>query len=115
MQFSPLLRKEIQFWRFLDNWDKCIPWRQERHVAISVSCDASLFRCAAVFHLNSSEFTIGDYWDEDLKDKHINVKEMFAVSKALESLPRDVWDCTFRLIARLLSRHGLGVVRVRTS
>lgn len=61
VQFSPLLREEIQFWRFLDNWDKCIPWRQERHVAISVPCDASLFRWAAVFHLNFSEFAIGDY------------------------------------------------------
>ena len=36
---------------------------------------------------------IGDYWDDDLMDKHVNVKEMFAVSKALESLPCDVRDC----------------------
>ena len=90
VQSSPLLRKEIRFWRFLDNWDKCIPWRQERHVAISVSCNASLFRWEAVFHLNSSEFTIVVYWDEDLKDKHINVKKMFAVSRALKSLLHDV-------------------------
>ena len=34
---SSSLREEILFWRFLDDWDSFIPWRQESHVAISLS------------------------------------------------------------------------------
>ena len=43
VHFSPLLHEEIQFLRFLDDWDERIPWRQERHVAISMSSDAFPF------------------------------------------------------------------------
>ena len=90
---SSSLQEEILFWRFLDDWDSFIPWRQESHVAISLSTDASLFRWAAVIHLRSSDLSIGDYLEDEMKDKHINVKEMYAVAKALESLPLDVRHC----------------------
>ena len=93
MLLSSSLREEILFWRFLDDWDSFIPWRQESHVAISLSTDASLFRWAAVIHLRSSDLSIGDYLEDEMKNKHINVKEMYAVAKALESLPLDVKHC----------------------
>ena len=90
---SSSLREEILFWRFLDDWDSFIPWRQESHFAISLSTDASLFRWAAVIHLRSSDLSIGDYLEDEMKNKHIDVKEMYAVAKALESLPLDVKHC----------------------
>ena len=62
-------------------------------LAISLSTDASLFRWAAVIHLRSSDLSIGDYLEDEMKNKHINVKEMYAVAKALESLPLDVKHC----------------------
>ena len=36
------LRKEISHWFFFENWDNPIPWRDERHIQISVATDASL-------------------------------------------------------------------------
>ena len=55
--------------------------------------DASVFFWAAIIHLKSSDLSFGDYREEEMKDKHINVKEMYAVAKALESLPLDVQHC----------------------
>ena len=31
---SPLLRAEIEFWRFLDDWQEAIPWIQEGHMSM---------------------------------------------------------------------------------
>jgi len=90
---SPALKEEMGFWRFLDHWDSCIPWRQEKHVSLCMSTDASAFRWAATIHLESGDLEIGDYWTDDLLKEHINVKEMHAVLRALEALPASVRDC----------------------
>ena len=37
--------------------------------------------------------SIGDYWEETVRNEHINVKEMWAVLKGLQSLPESVSDC----------------------
>ena len=83
VNLSPVLREEILFWRFLDGWDKVIRWRSERHVVISFTSDASSFRWEAVTSLPSGTISVGDYWDEDIRDEHINVKGMWAVLEGL--------------------------------
>ena len=93
VKISPALREEILFWRFLDSWDKVVPWRSERHVAISFTSDASSFRWAAVIRLPSGTLSVGDYWGEDIRGEHINVKDMWAVLKGLQSLPENFRDC----------------------
>ena len=30
------LRREILYWRFLDNWQGCLPWFEERHVVMTI-------------------------------------------------------------------------------
>lgn len=35
------LRAEIKYWRFLDNWTDCLPWRTEHHSVVTLYCDAS--------------------------------------------------------------------------
>ena len=90
---SPSLREELTFWRFLDAWVGHIPWRKEEHVALSISTDASQSRWAAVVHTGSCDLALGDYWEEELRVMNINVKEMWAVAKSLESLPVEVRDC----------------------
>ena len=87
------LHDEIAFWRFLDLWDKSIPWRQERHVALQMSTDASSFRWAAVIQLSSGVQEVGDYWPDGLLKEHINFKEFYAVLFAIRSLPDSVIDC----------------------
>ncbi|KAL9985692.1 hypothetical protein ACROYT_G008125 [Oculina patagonica] len=59
--FSPSLREELTFWRFLDSWADHIPWRKEEHVALSLSTDASQSRWAAVVHTGSRELAFGDF------------------------------------------------------
>lgn len=91
--FSRCLREEIEFWKFLDHWESCIPWWQEKHVALNLSTDASAFRWAASVHLQSGNLEIGDYWSPELLSQHINVKEMYAVLKSIEALPACVKNC----------------------
>ena len=31
-----LLQSELEYWRFLDDWMNCLPWRSERHVAVTL-------------------------------------------------------------------------------
>ena len=64
-----------------------IRWRSERHVAISFTSNASSFRWARVPFLPSGTISVGDYWDEDIRDEHINVKRRWAVLEGLLSLP----------------------------
>lgn len=35
------LKEEVVHWLFLESWDDCFPWRDERHVVVSVATDAS--------------------------------------------------------------------------
>ena len=35
------LQEEITHWLFLENWDDPLPWRDERHLRISLATDAS--------------------------------------------------------------------------
>ena len=85
--------EEILFWRFLDSWDKVVRWRSERHAAISFTSDTSSSRWAAVIRLPSGTLSVGDYWGEDIRGEHKNVKEMWAILKDLQSLPEDIRDC----------------------
>ncbi|KXJ05706.1 hypothetical protein AC249_AIPGENE24378, partial [Exaiptasia diaphana] len=93
IRWSTGLREEIEFWKFLDSWDQHVQWRSERHWAISISTDASLARWAGVIHLKSGDRVLGDFLEADIAGESINVKEMWAVAKVLESLPPAIHDC----------------------
>ena len=43
IQVCGALREEISHWLFLETWDDPLPWRDERHVRVSVATDASNF------------------------------------------------------------------------
>ena len=82
--------------------DCVIRWRSERHVAISFTSNAKSFQWAAVTFLPSGTISVGDYWDEDLRNEHINVKEMWAVLKGLQSLPESVSSMLGRDVGHVL-------------
>ena len=46
-----------------------------------------------MIHLSSETISVGDYWEETVRNEHINVKEIWAVLKGLQSLPESVSDC----------------------
>lgn len=41
VNLSEIQREEVSYWRFLDNWDESIAWRDEKHHTVSLSTDAS--------------------------------------------------------------------------
>jgi len=111
VNLSPVLHQEIVFWRFLDGWDKVIRWRSERQVVIAFTSDAPSFRWVAVASISSGTISVGDYCDEDIRDERINVKEMWAVLKGLQSLPESVSDCRIdvQVDSMVVSMPGRGV------
>jgi hypothetical protein len=77
------LREEIEFWKFLDSWKGFTPWRNEKHLQVSLASDSSGYKWGAVvFGQNGS---IGDFWSVDDR-RPIHLKEGEALLQALLSL-----------------------------
>ena len=87
------LREELTHWRFLDSWQKFLPWREEKHLGLTLSADASGYGWGCVVHLPSGCQTISDYWDEQHSDLNISTKEMLALVNAIKALPASLRDC----------------------
>ena len=51
LSLTPALREELSYWQFLDSWQDWLPWRDEKHVRLSLSSHASGFGWGCVFHL----------------------------------------------------------------
>ena len=77
IQLTAGLHEELEFWRFLDEWDKHFPCKDEKHWVLSVSTDALLSRWAGVIHCQPNDVVLGDFWESDLAELNINVKEMW--------------------------------------
>ena len=90
---SPCLREELSYWRFLDSWEGCVPWRDEKHVGLSLSTDASGYGWGCVLHLPSGDQEFRDYWDQQQKELNISTKEMLALVNALKALPTTIKNC----------------------
>ena len=78
------LREEIQYWRFLDNWSGFAPWRDERHLQISLASDASDYKWGALLWRGDIKEEFGDFWEKD-DDRPIHLKEAGALLNALRS------------------------------
>ncbi|XP_062568476.1 uncharacterized protein LOC134230659 [Saccostrea cucullata] len=80
------LKREIEHWNFIDNWDTYVPWRRELHKQITLATDASLFKYGvSVMSAEQETLTFGDFWDSNDK-RPIHLKEAEALIKALQSL-----------------------------
>lgn len=90
------LRKEIEHWRFLDSWEGCLPWLNEKQVVVKISSDASDFGWGgSIVSPGMSPFEVRDYWTSDTRSHPIVVKEALAFVNTLKagkpSLPMRVW------------------------
>ncbi|KAI8511797.1 hypothetical protein Bbelb_108970 [Branchiostoma belcheri] len=74
-------RSEIEHWRFVDAGVEPVPWRDERHTAISMATDASGYKWGRP----EEELELGDYWQEHETSADINCKEARAVAFTLKS------------------------------
>jgi len=90
---NKFLREELSYWRFLDNWDQSLPWKEEKHHTISLSTGASGHGWGCVLHYLSGEQTFGDYWSLDERELFISSKEMLALKHAVRALPKWVRNC----------------------
>ena len=61
VSISSASREELMHWRFLDSWQKFLPWREEKHLGLTLSTDASGYGWGCVVHLPSGDQTISDY------------------------------------------------------
>jgi len=68
----PCLREELCYWRFLDSWKGSVPWRDEKHVGLSLSTDASDYGWGCGLHLPSGERAFRDHWFPQQKELNIS-------------------------------------------
>ena len=82
------LRKELEYWRFLDTWEGHMTWHEEGHVSLSLASDASGSGWVEVL-LNSDGQVVrevGDSWCETMQSFAIHVRETVALYGTLRSL-----------------------------
>ncbi|KAK3707290.1 hypothetical protein QZH41_004234 [Actinostola sp. cb2023] len=86
IKISGLLREEIEHWRFLDNWQECLHWPQEKHITIKISSDASNYAWGGVISVpGGSPTEIRDYWGVESRNLPIVVKEALALLYTLQA------------------------------
>ena len=73
VKISNDLRGELSRWKFLDSWEGCVPWKQEKHLQINLATDASSFRWGAVI---GNHQVLGDFFrDNDTRPIHLKEAE----------------------------------------
>ena len=77
------LREEISYWLFLRAWDDPLPWRDERHIRISLATDASASGWGGSVTLGDRTAETADYWTKEEQELDISVKKALALDKVL--------------------------------
>ena len=88
------LKDEISHWLFLRTWDDPLPWRDERHLRISLASDASASGWGGSVTLSDRVVEVSDYCTEAEQGLDISTKEALALDKVLLSFPdslRNAW------------------------
>ena len=100
------LRTEVLYWRFLDDWKDCFPWRSELHVTVSLFSDASTRAWGAVLFRDGQKLVSRDYWPSD-PSTDVNLLESRALLNALVSFKGHLSNSILMsiLITKFLSLH----------
>ncbi len=88
IQVTGPLRDEIEYWRFIDTWLGCSPWRKEKHLQIiSLATDASTYKWGAIVGMGKegAPLEMADYWLEG-DTRPIHLKEAEALLVTLQSV-----------------------------
>jgi hypothetical protein len=75
---------ELNHCFFLETWDDPLPWRDERHIRISLATDASGSGWGASVFLQET-VTTSDYWSDEERAHDIATREALALDKTLLS------------------------------
>ncbi|KAK3754302.1 hypothetical protein QZH41_006639 [Actinostola sp. cb2023] len=94
VKIDKMLREEISHWLFLESWDDPLPWRDERHIQVSLASDASGYGWGGWMIVDGTPEVTSDYWTEEEYHNDISTKEALALNKTLLSFGdtlRNVW------------------------
>ena len=58
------LCSDIHYWRFLDDWSDCLPWRSEKHCIVTLFCNASKRSWGGVLLKDGKRVESRDYWPD---------------------------------------------------
>ena len=80
------LREEIAYWRFLDNWQGMLKWKDEKHLVISMSTDSSLYKWGGRVTLpQKGDVDVSDFWPDSMRNLPIMVLEAYALHNVLRA------------------------------
>ena len=87
------LKSEIISWRFLDLWTGKLEWKKERHLAVKVFTDSSLFKWGGYLTIDGKEQKFGDSWPREMTFLPIMVLEAKALLNVLNSIRESIRRC----------------------
>lgn len=93
VKISDALKEEIGHWRFLDDWEGFLPWRDERHMRVEVYTDSSNYKWGGVVEDQGVRREVGDYWPSQDCGLPIMVLEAKALLRVLQSFRRKLRNC----------------------
>lgn len=93
IRMSKELEEELLSWKFLDDWDGFLPWRQEKHKSIRVTSDASNTGWGGILLSSDNPQETRDYWCADDLKSPIAVKEAKAILNTLLVFSKEVYNC----------------------
>ena len=82
------LRNEISHWLFfLRTWDDPLPWRDERHIRLTLATDASASGWGGSVTPGDRVVQVSGYWTDEEQGLDIATKEALSIDKVLLSFP----------------------------
>ena len=84
------LKKELQYWKFLDSWDGFLPWRKESHFIVKIISDASNTGWGGILALPRAPKETRDHWSPDDLEVPggVALKEAKALYQTLSNFPQ---------------------------
>ena len=92
VQSSEDLKAELSHGKFLDSWMGIMPWKNEKHLTVRLSSDASNSGWGGVLKTENGSLESRDYWSNDEKSLPMAVKEAKALCNTLISFSNKIWN-----------------------
>jgi hypothetical protein len=64
VEITQVLREEIRYWGFLQDWTRCFLWRTERHLQFAMATDSSSYKWGALVFSPDRPVECSDFWDK---------------------------------------------------
>lgn len=64
VEITQVLREEIRYWGFLQDWTRCFLWGTERHLQFAMATDSSSYKWGALVFSPDRPVECSDFWDK---------------------------------------------------